>query len=136
MTEATTSMNTITYANQILLEYVAYDDTVDEESLKDNFFINVFNNRLDALYTQDFILTEDLLVSIVIKFDDDDEYDLDEYNEYIGYEEYIWDFIMDRTPPPMFGDDDDDEITTVNVDISSVYELMLSAPTNEAAAAA
>jgi hypothetical protein len=119
MTEATNS-NT-TYATQILMDFVAYDDTIDEEALKENLFINAFNNRLDAIHTQDFILTEDLLVSIVIRFNmDEDEYDSDEYNEYIGYEEYIWEFIMDRTPPQ--------EDAEVDVDMTSVYALINTAP--------
>jgi len=127
------------YATQILMDYAAYDDTVDEESLKENFFINAFNNRLDALYTQDFILTEDLLISIVIKINmDEAEYDLDEYNEYLSYEEYIWDFVMDNTSQDDDDDDDDDDYSamTDKVDTSSVDALMLAAPTNEAAPAA
>jgi hypothetical protein len=132
------------YATQILIDYVAYvisndlydDSPPDLEALKENPYINLFMNRLDALHTSDFILTEENIQSIVIRFNrDQEERDSDEYNEYMGYEEYIREFLIDHTPPPMFGDDDD-VITTIKVDTSSVDALMLAAPTNEAAAAA
>jgi hypothetical protein len=62
------------------------------------------------------------------------------YDEYEYYEEYYYQFIMDRTPPTWAEQmahmvripSGPPEI----VDISSVYELMIAAPTNEAAAAA
>jgi hypothetical protein len=138
-----------TYATQILIDYVAYvisndlydDSPPDLEALKENPYINLFMNRLDALYTSDFILTDDIIRSIAIRFNtDQEEWESDQYNEYIGYEEYIWDNIMDHTPPTWA----EQMAHMVRIpsgppeiaDISSVYELMLAAPTNEAAAAA
>lgn len=136
MTEPTNTMNTITYANQILLDYLACDDELDVTSHQNNQFIIEFNNRMDALYTPNFILTQYMLEYNHINLENED--DRKAYDEYVYYEEYYWEFIMDRPPQPMFGDDDDDDdvITRVNVDISSVYELMLAHPANEAAAAA
>jgi hypothetical protein len=123
------------YATQILMDYVAYvisndlydDSPPDLEALKENPYIILLMNRLDALYTSDFILTEDIIRSIGISFTmDQEEWDSDEYNEYTGYEEYIWDNVINA----------DYRADTDIYNVASVYELMLAAPTNEAAAAA
>ncbi len=148
MTEPTNTIMT-SYATQILMDYVAYvinndyydDSPPDLEALKENPYIILLMNRLDALYTSDFILTEDIIRSISIRFTmDQEEWDSDEYNEYTGYEEYIWDNVIDNTPPTWA----EQMAHMVRIpsgppeiaDISSVYELMLAAPTIEAAAAA
>jgi hypothetical protein len=123
------------YATQILMDYVAYtisndyydDSPPDLEALKENPYINLFMNRLDALYTSDFILTEDIIETIVIRFNrDQEEWDSDEYNEYMGYEEYIYDNVINANY----------RADTDIYNVASVYELMLTAPTNQAAAAA
>lgn len=134
MTEPTNTIMT-SYATQILMDYVAYvinndyydDSPPDLEALKENPYIILLMNRLDALYTSDFILTEDIIRSIGISFTmDQEEWDSDEYNEYTGYEEYIWDNVINANY----------RADTDIYNVASVYELMLAAPANEAAAAA
>ena len=134
MTEPTNTIMT-SYATQILMDYVAYvisndlydDSPPDLEALKENPYIILLMNRLDALYTSDFILTEDIIRSIGIRFTmDQEEWDSDEYNEYTGYEEYIWDNVINANY----------RADTDIYNVASIYELMIAAPTNEAAAAA
>jgi hypothetical protein len=131
MTEPTNT--NATYATQILMDYVAYiisndlydNSPPDLEALKENPYMFLFMNRLDALYTSDFILTEDLLESISIRFNmDQEEWDSDEYNEYIGYEEYICDFVINGNHR---------ENTDI-YNVASVYKFNLNL--NEAAPAA
>jgi hypothetical protein len=124
MTEATTSMNTITYANQILLDYLAYDDTMDAASHLNNHFIIEFNNRMDAIYVAGQPITQDMLTSIHIDLEDED--DKEAHDEYEYYEEYYYEFIMDRTPEPLVDDDYLD--VEVDIDMTSVYALINTAP--------
>jgi hypothetical protein len=135
MTEQTNSMDT--YANQILMDYLRADIWLHRQSHIDNKYIIEYNKRFDAIYTQGFVVTQETMDSIHVVDDGDDE---KAYEQYEYYEEYYYQFIMDRTPPTWA-----EQMAHMVIipsgppeiaDISSVYELMLSAPANEAAAAA
>ena len=124
MTEATTSMNTITYANQILIDALTSVDCMDElPILLNNKYIIEFMQRMDAIYTPNLLITQDIIESIHIDADDDEDDKV--YNDYIFYEEYYYQFIIDRTPPPLPTEDEDAEI---DIDMTSVYALMKTTP--------
>ena len=121
-------MNTITYANQILLDYLAYDGTLDTTTHLNNHFIITFNNRMDAIYVAGQPITQDMLTSIHIDLEDEDDKEAHDLYEY--YEEYYYEFIMDRTPSTEDVDDDDDVnyVAEVDIDMSSVHALMKTTP--------
>jgi hypothetical protein len=116
MTEATTSMNTITYAHQILIDWLTHVDCMDELPMQlNNKYIIEFMQRMDAIYVVGQPITQDMIESIHIEADDNEGYD-----DYIYYEEYYYQYIMDRTPPQ--------EDAEVDVDMTSVYALIKTAP--------
>ena len=121
MTEPTNSVMT-SYARQLLLDYLAYETTADAATHLNNIYITEFNERLDAIHTEGASLTEDMIESIHINQSDDT--DADAYDMYWAYEEYLYQFVMDRTRPQMV---DFVEIVDSTPDISSVYNLIKNA---------